>query len=322
MGIFQKLSTSDHPVKDVDIASQIEADPALVSRITRCLASFSMIQEVGSGIYSSNNVSKTFARSEFQEAFNHLLLSIAPSWRAMPEYFKSNGYRSPTNSQQLPFNVEFKTSLSFYGYAAQHESVMRYAGQYMNCWHEGLKTWLDVYPLEAECSGSGPKEVLFVDVGGGFGQQCLTLRKCFPNLTGEVILQDLSGALTSAGEIPAVRSMVHDFFTPQPVRNARYYYLRNILHGHTDEICRTILSHLMTAMGPQSRIIVDEMSMPDAGAHYFATQMDIAMMAALGGKERTDSEWQALFDSVGLKIEKAVTYTPLFGETVMAVVKA
>lgn len=78
----------------------------------------------------------------------------------------------------------------------------------------------------------------------------------------------------------------------------------------------------MTAMGPQSRIIIDEMSMPDSGAHYFATQMDIAMMAALGGKERTDSEWQTLFSSVGLKIEKAVTYTPLFGETVMAIVKA
>lgn len=75
-------------------------------------------------------------------------------------------------------------------------------------------------------------------------------------------------------------------------------------------------------MGPESRIIVDEMSMPDVGAHYYATQMDIAMMAALGGKERTDSEWRTLFGAAGLRVAKKMTYTPLFGETVMAVVKA
>lgn len=137
----------------------------------------------------------------------------------MPAYFKSNGYRPPTNSQPLPFNVEFGTPLSFYEYAAQHDSVMRYAGQYMNCWHEGLGTWLDVYPLEAEWSGSTTTEVLFVDVGGGFGQQCRALRQLFPHVAGEVILQDLPNTLASAGEIPAVRSMAHDFFTPQPVQS-------------------------------------------------------------------------------------------------------
>lgn len=66
-------------------------------------------------------------------------------------------------------------------------------------------------------------------------------------------------------------------------------------------------------MGPKSRILIDEMSMPDIGAHYYATHMDIAMMAALGGKERTESDWQNLFGTVGLRIEKAMTYTPLFG---------
>ena len=137
----------------------------------------------------------------------------------MPAFFKATNYQCPVDSSRLPFNVEFDTQLSFYEYAGQNESVMRYAGQYMKCWHEGLKTWLDVYPLEEECYNQSPQEVLFVDVGGGFGQQCRALRQRLSHLTGRIVLQDLATTLASAGDIPDVQPMVHDFFAHQPVQS-------------------------------------------------------------------------------------------------------
>lgn len=132
----------------------------------------------------------------------------------MPAFFKSNNYQCPTDPRQLPFNEQFNTRLSFYEYAAHHESIMRYASQYMKCWHEGLRTWLDVYPLEEECIKQDLGDVVFVDVGGGFGQQCRALRQRFPRLSNLLVLQDLTDTLECAGDVPDVQLMVHDFFTP------------------------------------------------------------------------------------------------------------
>ncbi|KAI3394825.1 hypothetical protein diail_2162 [Diaporthe ilicicola] len=48
----------------------------------------------------------------------------------------------------------------------------------------------------------------------GFSHQCAALAAAFPALRGRLVLQD----------------MAHDFFGPQPIKGARFYYLRNVLH--------------------------------------------------------------------------------------------
>lgn len=35
--------------------------------------------------------------------------------------------------------------------------------------------------------------------------------------------------------VEGVEMMAHDFFTPQPVQNAKYYYLRTVLHDWADD---------------------------------------------------------------------------------------
>lgn len=58
--------------------------------------------------------------------------------------------------------------------------------------------------------------MLFVDVGGGAGHKCMELKARYPALPGKVILQDRPETLAHA--IPTVESMVHDFFTEQPIK--------------------------------------------------------------------------------------------------------
>lgn len=186
----------------------------------------------------------------------------------------------------------------------------------------------DVYPVPKEAHGWDPDAVVLVDTGGGLGHQCTEFRKKFPGVPGRVVLQDLQGPVKSAVSAFGVESMVHDMFTPQPIKGtrkshfihldtrlnnitgAKFYYLRNVLHDWPDHRCREILSNIVPAMGPDSTILLDEMVLPDRNVHWQAAQSDLATMAVLASIERTKGQWTALLDSVGLKIREVHEYNP------------
>ena len=98
--------------------------------------------------------------------------------------------------------------------------------------------------------------------------------------------------------------------------------MRAILHDWPDHKCREILQNIIPSMAPESVILLDEMVLPDSGVHCHATQINLTMMASLASIERTKAIWADLLDSVGLKIEKALTYTPPICKTVIAVVRS
>ena len=93
--------------------------------------------------------------------------------------------------------------------------------------------------------------------------------------------------------------------------------MRGILHDFPDDKCRLILQNIIEAMAKDSLILIDEMVLPNTGVHWQATQIDLTMMSALASMERTHEQWNALLDSVRLKITKTYVYTPSLHESVM-----
>lgn len=92
---------------------------------------------------------------------------------------------------------------------------------------------------------------------------------------------------------------------------ARAYYLRNVLHDWPDNHSQVILSHLASAMTPgYSKIILNELVLPDQKCGIIPAQVDITMMACLGATERSETQWREVVDSAGLKIEKIYTDVP------------
>jgi demethylsterigmatocystin 6-O-methyltransferase len=92
--------------------------------------------------------------------------------------------------------------------------------------------------------------------------------------------------------------------------------LRNILHDWPDRKAVSILQNLIPAMGSDSRILIDDMVLPNEKVHWHAAQLDLIMMASLG-KERTKDEWYALIDEAGLKILEVYTYTALLNDSII-----
>jgi hypothetical protein len=59
-----------------------------------------------------------------------------------------------------------------------------------------------------------------------------------------------------------------------------------------------------------SKFLINENVIPDTGASWLMTSLDMIMMAHVGSQERAEKQWRDLLSSVGLKIVNIWTYEP------------
>lgn len=95
---------------------------------------------------------------------------------------------------------------------------------WMTVQRENQKTWLDVFPLEGLSRDPHLEAPLFVDIGGGLGQQCAALKRKIPTITRRIVLQDLPTTIAHAVTVEGIEHMEHDFWNPQPVKGACVMY--------------------------------------------------------------------------------------------------
>lgn len=169
------------------------------------------------------------------------------------------------------------------------------------------KKWFETVPVSDILAGAtdDPDATLLVDIGGSAGHDVIAFHAAFPDLPGRLVLQDLPSIISSLPpDFPAdIQAMGHDAFTPQPVQHAKAYYLHHVLHDWPDAQCREILSNIVPAMKKgYSRILLNEIVVPDVGADWFATSVDMIMLATHAAQERTESKWRELVEGVGLRV--------------------
>jgi hypothetical protein len=56
-----------------------------------------------------------------------------------------------------------------------------------------------------------------------------------------------------------------------------------------------------------SRLLINDLVLPDTGSDLHPALLDIMMMSICSGMERTEKQWRQLLDSVGLEIVKIWT---------------
>ena len=132
----------------------------------------------------------------------------------------------------------------------------------------------------------------------------------------------------SNAQPPGIRNRIkvfpHNFFQPQPIRNANIYLLRMVLHNHTDAEAIDILSNLILALksSPSARLLIMDTVLPDPGSvgavdEALMRYRDLTMMQVFNTKERDLGEFRQLFD----KASSAVNANPNDGEGRLVVKK-
>ncbi|GJD03197.1 hypothetical protein ColKHC_12022 [Colletotrichum higginsianum] len=304
ISLFKTLSESEKPLSVDHLGKQLGIAPDLLERVLRFLASVGTVKQTSRDTYAPDKISHAMASLGLDSGV-HLLFDIHDkTYQALPDAVAELGYKDVDDIR----NGVFQKATSYTTPSSRAPDG----------------DWLAALPVDKEVAqwqASDPERVLFVDIGGGMGHQCLRLRERYPDTPGRVIVQDMP---ITIGRIPkpmphGVEAMAHSFDDPQPIKNAKFYYLRNVLHGLPYDHSVSVLKKLAASMGAESRLVIDDLVVPDEGACRQACQLDFIMMASIAGRKRTKTQWYTLLEAAGFKILDIHTYSwPLQDSLIIA----
>jgi hypothetical protein len=144
---------------------------------------------------------------------------------------------------------------------------------------------------------------VIADVGGGRGHILRAVLDATPDARGILFDQpSVVGALA-----PSARMTFRggDFFTDL-LPEADAYLLSNVLHDWADRDAERILRAVRRSAPQHADLLVLESPLPEGREPHHAKVLDIVMLALTGGRERTEREYQALFESAGFRLDRVV----------------
>jgi hypothetical protein len=193
--------------------------------------------------------------------------------------------------------AEEAVGMSLFEYLRQHPDQAREFGMGMS----GVSA--PVIRLAADHIEPGAARTV-VDVGGAEGAFAAELLARHARLTGTVLeLAPMAPRVAAEAERRGLAGRlgaeVGDFFTAVPPGDL--YLLKFVLHNWDDEECLRILSTIRAAMPAGARLFVVEMVADDDRIPVGLAYMDLAMLAGLGGEERTLTDYDRLFERAGLE---------------------
>ncbi|KAF9889284.1 hypothetical protein FE257_007392 [Aspergillus nanangensis] len=272
LGIFTQLSQTTSLATCEELAAQKNADIQLVGRFA---------SERGPGHF----------------------LDFLPIIHKTPEYLQTSGYRNPGDPKDGPFQHAYQTTGSCWDWLAKNPDALDRFNTFMEGGRDELLHWAHWFPVQEQLlDGAVADRPLLVDVAGGRGHDLAGFKERFPSGPRRLVLEDLPSVIEDIQHLDSdIQRVKHDFFKPQPVKGARAYYFKHIMHDWSDDNCRIILKHTTAAMEKgYSKLLIEDYIVPDQNAGPKETATDMIVMVWCPGIERTRQRWTDLLQSVGL----------------------
>lgn len=152
---------------------------------------------------------------------------------------------------------------------------------------------------------------VIADIGGGHGYLLAKALSTNPRAKGILfdqpqVVAGASEVLSANGAADRVETVSGDFFQEIPVE-ADLYLMKFIIHDWNDEQSVTILENLAKSARPGAKLLlVESVVEEDDAAPSMSKVMDLNMLAMTGGRERTASEYAALFEKTGFKLTRVI----------------
>ncbi|KAJ7101321.1 O-methyltransferase [Mycena belliarum] len=331
-----------------DIAAPSGASSDLLERILRLLATHHIFREVSVGVFANNRISSVLDKEKPSKALfqnREGRLEGTSGTAALVEGTVDINMRAATllpetllNPAQrlLPFNLAFKTEQSWFEFMQRPENTYR-RKRFAVAMQGTAATDAPDVVLKGFDWGQLGSGAVVVDVGGGIGHASLAVARKHPTL--RIINQDLGPTIELSKlhwteNLPEhvqsnlVEFQKHDFFGPQPVRNADVFLMRYVIHNWVGDEAVAILTRLREAATPTTRLVLVEkvvssaagddhvLQIPGAArpqapapllpnwgvAAAETTLFDLTMHNLVGGVERTVGGFVELLARAGWKL--------------------
>ncbi|KAL4883935.1 S-adenosyl-L-methionine-dependent methyltransferase [Aspergillus karnatakaensis] len=311
-GLWKAWTAAEGGEKTIDELVQFTSptvETNLLRRFFRLLAAFYVVEETGEDKFKPTPFSlaigdeSTKVRASLQAA-SYQYISAGHN---LPNYLAKTSYTAPTDATTNNYTDFDPEHLNFFGRLQKSPEYYEAFTGHMEAWTAWKTPWTKVYDTSKLLEGAKLDEAPFVvDLGGNTGIDISHVLKKHPDLpAGSLVLQDLPEIIARAQVDEKITAQVHDFFTPQPVKGSRAYFMHAVLHDWPDDKATQLLTNTRDAMTKgYSKLFVYDIVLPPTGASISQTTMDVNMMSLLAAAERTQSDWERLLTGAGFRIVK------------------
>jgi hypothetical protein len=293
LGVFEVVD--DYPKHAIEIADQLDIDPDKGYRLLRALGSLGLLEETNDRRFSITTAGELLQEDHPESLRDIALLEEGPTlyavWTHLPDVVREGG---PTGFQREFGHSTFEHREADPEYAQVLNDAMTSYSRMESGMVAHLLDHIDISGFGHVC-----------DVGGGYGHLLCTLVQDAPSVEGTVlevptVVEDGDQHWHAPmGVSDRVDFVAGDFFEEVPPADA--YLLKHILHDWTDGECVEILSTIREAAPDDARLFNCEFVVPDPDQPHLAKLMDVHMMVAVGGRERTEEEYAGLFEEAGFE---------------------
>jgi O-methyltransferase domain len=148
------------------------------------------------------------------------------------------------------------------------------------------------------------------DIGGGRGALLAAVLQANPHLRGILfdsssVLERAKVAMAAAGFETRCDVVAGNFFEAVP-SGVDIYLLKFVLADWNDGDAVRVLRTCRRSMGSNSRVLVIEMVLQPGNESFYGKWTDVNMLVMLGGRERNESEYRAIFAKGGLFVSRII----------------
>jgi hypothetical protein len=283
---------ADRPRTPAELAAACGADADGLHRIMRVLAARDVFREDADGRFDLLPKGDALRTTASVSARSGILMFT-------DELFWSTSQRLATSVKDVDpsFEKVFGMPMARYLENTDREALF----------YEGIATVSDAENPAVARSYEFPARGTVVDVGGRSGALLLTVLRAHPGLRG--VLFDLEPGsdgrrLDLDGVAARWQTVQGDFFEEVPPGDV--LVVKRVVHNFDDEDAVRVLASCRRALAPGGRVLVVDAIPPQGNAPHQSKGMDLMMLAAVTGRERTAGQLEPLFAAAGLRLARVI----------------
>lgn len=283
-----------------ELATATGVDARSLYRVLRALASVGIFAEVNSGYFELTDLAECL-QSDRSNSLRAYAIKSGQAWEWQPWGHLLESVKTGKPVFKNIFGMEI------FEYLASDPSAAKIYNQAISSFSDKQDEKIaSGYNFSSICN--------LVEVAGGRGTLIASILKA--NLTMKGVLFDLPHVIEDArpmietlGFQERCQLVAGNFFESVPT-GGDAYLLRYIIHDWDDERAIAILKNCHQAMQPNGRLLLVEMVIPPGNEPFYGKLLDLQMLLNYGGRERTETEYQALLETAGFSLTKILPVAP------------
>lgn len=296
-GLADLMNANDF-MEPESLAKEAGLDADAVFRLLRYLASVQVcIEDESGGTFKLGPIGEVVQTNHPATVAGSVLLEGSALhcnlWRNLPEFLKT-GERVVKSASGCE---------DYWAYCKETPEHLKVFQRAMTCYSNDEAMMMKLDFLSPTMDLSSFKVVC--DLGGAEGACAKALSARFPDAT--YILSDLQEAIDNVDQstLPSnFKLEACDFFKADTIPSADAYLLKHIIHDWDDAKSIQILENIKSA-NPDATVFVMEFGpMPGPNQPHLSKIFDLHMGIAVQGHERTQEEYNTLFEKAGWSLSR------------------